>query len=61
VLGVEIKVVKIDILLDDALVAICARGRHRQAIALSDLPLPEHPPAGSEWIQAYSRWLKDQA
>lgn len=61
VLGVEIKVVKIDIRPDDALVAICARGRQRQAIVLSDLPLPEHPPAGTEWIEAYSRWLKDQA
>lgn len=61
VLGVDLKVMKIDILSDDTLVAICARGRQRQAIVLSELPLPAHPPAGSEWIEAYGRWLKDQA
>ena len=60
VLGVEIKVVKMDILPDDTLVAICARGRQRQAIELADLPLPEEPLGGADWIEAYRRWLKDR-
>ena len=40
------------------LVADCARGRHRQAIHLPDLPLPKPPPEGSEWIAAYRRWTR---
>jgi hypothetical protein len=40
------------------LVADCARGRHRQAIHVLDLPLPEPPPKGAEWIAAYRRWTR---
>lgn len=40
------------------LVADCARGRHRQAIHLLDLPLPEPPPVGAEWIAAYRHWAR---
>jgi phosphohistidine swiveling domain-containing protein len=40
------------------LVADCTRGRHRQAIHLLDLPLPEPPPKGAEWIAAYRRWAR---
>jgi hypothetical protein len=40
------------------LVADCARGRHRQAIHIIDLPLPEPPPKGAEWIAAYRRWTR---
>jgi phosphohistidine swiveling domain-containing protein len=40
------------------LVADCARGRHRQAIHLLDLPLPEPSPKGAEWIAAYRRWTR---
>jgi hypothetical protein len=36
--------------------AECVRGQHRQAISILDLPLPEPPPAGSEWIAAYRHW-----
>ena len=38
------------------LVAICVRGQHRQAIAILDLPLPDPPPQGAEWIAAYRHW-----
>jgi phosphohistidine swiveling domain-containing protein len=41
-----------------SLVADCARGRHRQAIHVLDLPLPEPPPKGAEWIAAYRRWAR---
>lgn len=48
VLGAEVTVRKID-LTDDGIVAVCARGRHRQKIDLLDLPLPTPPPDGAEW------------
>jgi hypothetical protein len=38
--------------------ADCARGRHRQEIHVLDLPLPEPPPKGAEWIAAYRRWIR---
>ncbi len=60
VLGVKITVLKIDLRRDDTLVAVCTRGRHRQVVALADLPLPEQQPAGAEWIEAYRFWLKHQ-
>ena len=40
------------------LVADCARGRHRQPIHLLDLPFPDPPPKGAEWIAAYRRWAR---
>jgi hypothetical protein len=56
ILGVEVTVKKIDMLPASGIVAICARGPHRQAIGILDLPLPTPPPEGSEWIDAYRRW-----
>ncbi|MFC4013690.1 hypothetical protein ACFOY2_41130 [Nonomuraea purpurea] len=29
---------------------------HKQAIGILDLPLPDPPPAGAEWIHALRRW-----
>jgi Calcium binding len=55
VLGVEVTVADID-LTDCGIVAICARGTHRQSIPIPDLPLPAPPPPGSEWIAAYRHW-----
>jgi hypothetical protein len=55
VLGVEVTVRRVD-LTDDRIVAICHRGRERQAIAILDLPLPDPPPDGAQWIAAYRRW-----
>lgn len=40
------------------LVADCVRGRHKQAIHVLDLPLPEPPPKGAEWIAAYRYWAR---
>ena len=56
VLGVSVRVTRIEHRDDDRLVAICTRGRARQAIALADLPLPTPRPPGAEWIEAYRRW-----
>ena len=55
VLGVPVTVRKID-QTESGIVAICVRGKHRQAIPVLDLPLPEPPPGGAEWIAAYRRW-----
>ncbi|MFI6779551.1 hypothetical protein [Micromonospora sp. NPDC050276] len=55
VLGVEVTVSKID-LTADSIVAVCARGRHRQKIDLLDLPLPTPAPDGAAWIDAYRHW-----
>ena len=56
VLGVEVTVERIDLTEADEIVAICARGRTRQAISIGELPLPVPPPRGAEWIEAYRRW-----
>lgn len=57
VLGNAVAVTSIDIRNGGQIVAICIRGRERQAISLVDLPLPLPRPTGSEWIEAYRRWL----
>jgi hypothetical protein len=56
VLGVEVSVDGIDVTDDDVIVVFCSRGRFRQVIPLLDLPLPESPPEGAEWIEAYRLW-----
>jgi hypothetical protein len=55
VLGIAVTVEGIDIS-SRGLMATCVRGERRQAIPLADLPLPEPPPAGWEWIAAYRHW-----
>jgi hypothetical protein len=58
VLGVEVTVERIDLTSADEIVAICTRGRARQAIPILELPLPLPPPAGAGWIEAYRRWAR---
>lgn len=58
VLGVTVSVKRVDITEADEVVAVCYRGRERQAIPILRLPLPTPPPAGSEWIEAYRRWAR---
>jgi Calcium binding len=55
VLGVEVTVRRVD-LRADGIVAVCQRGRIRQAIGILDLPLPDPPPEGAQWIEAYRYW-----
>jgi len=57
VLGVDVTVAKVDLTADDMIMVVCTRGRSRQRIPILDLPLPEPPPEGAEWIEAYRRWL----
>jgi hypothetical protein len=56
VLGATGTVERIDMTANEQIVAICWRGRPRQAIPILDLLLPTPPPAGAEWIEAYRRW-----
>ena len=57
ILGVEVSVERIDMSADEAIVAICRRGRTRQAIPILELRLPRPAPKGAEWIEAYRRWI----
>lgn len=57
VLGVEVTVRRVD-LRYAGIVAICHRGRVRQAIGIRDLPLPDPPPDGVQWIEAYRHWAR---
>ena len=48
----------VDVAESGHIVAICYRGRERQAIAIVELPPPDQLPPGWEWIEAYRRWAK---
>jgi hypothetical protein len=56
VLGVRVTVEKIDLREDNRIVAVCRRGKQKQSIAITDLPLPTPKPSGAEWIEAYCYW-----
>ena len=56
VLGVPVTVERVDLNRSEKIVAVCARGRDRQALPILDLPLPTPPPDGAEWIEAYRHW-----
>ena len=58
VLGMSVRVTRLDHRDDDRLVAICTRDGVKQAIGLADLPLPTPMPRGAEWIEAYRRWIE---
>ena len=58
VLGVGVLVERIDLTAADEIVAICRRGRNRQALPILELPLPTPLPPGAEWIEAYRRWAR---
>jgi len=60
VLGVEVAVERVELRADNRIVAICTRGRDRQAIALADLPIPSPAPAGADWITAYRHFLGER-
>ena len=58
ILEVEVTVERIDMNTAEDIVAICRRGRTRQAISILELPLPKPGPKGAEWIEAYRRWAR---
>lgn len=58
ILGVPVRVERVDVSDADEIVAICRRGQQRQKIPILDLPLPSPPPDGWEWIAAYRHWAR---
>jgi hypothetical protein len=56
VLGQEVTVARVDITSRDQIAAICVHGKSTQTIPILDLPMPDPPPQGAEWIDAYRRW-----
>ena len=57
VLGVDVRLVRVELTRQEEIVAVCVRGKQRQRIPICDLPLPSSPPpAGAEWIEAYRHW-----
>lgn len=60
VLGASVIVERVELDRNEQIVAVCRRGRARQALSLPDLPLPTPPPDGAEWIEAYRRWLAER-
>jgi hypothetical protein len=58
ILGVAVRVNRVDLNDAEEIVAICRRGRHRQSIPILDLPPPFPPPDGWEWIEAYRHWAR---
>jgi hypothetical protein len=58
VLGFSVTVEGIDMTDDDQIVAVCVRGQSRQKIRILELPMPDPPPAGWKWVEAYRRWAR---
>jgi hypothetical protein len=58
ILGIKVTVEQVDITDEDQIVAVCSRGKSRQNLPLLELPLPDPPPKGAEWIAAYRRWAR---
>ncbi|CAG6393441.1 hypothetical protein NMG29_02135 [Streptomyces cocklensis] len=56
VLGVEVTVVEVDLTNDHRVIARCMREGFRQDIGLLELPLPQPPPDGAHWVEAFRRW-----
>ena len=56
VLGAEVEVIEIDLTGRNEIVAVCKRGKHTQRVPVLDLPLPDPPPEGYAWIEAYRQW-----
>lgn len=58
VLGATVTVESIELTFDDQIMAVCVHGDTRQLVRILDLTLPNPPPDGAEWIDAYRRWAK---
>ncbi len=56
VLEVPVHVHRFDLTEREEIVAICVRGKSKQAVPILELPLPSPRPAGTEWIEAYRIW-----
>jgi hypothetical protein len=59
VLGLKVTVKAVEMNSAGEFLAICSAGKHKQKLPLLELPLPEPPPKGHEWILAYRHWSGD--
>ena len=57
-LGVGVTVERLDMTDDEQIVAVCSRGKSQQPVPILDLALPDPPPEGAEWIEAFRRWAR---
>ena len=57
-LGMEVTVERLDMTDDEQIVAVCSRGKSQQRVSILDLTLPDPPPEGAEWIEAFRRWAR---
>jgi len=37
---------------------VCSRGKSQQPVPILDLALPDPPPEGAPWIEAFRRWVR---
>jgi hypothetical protein len=58
VLGMAVSIQRLDMTDDEQIVAVCARGKSRQLVPILDLTLPDPPPEGAEWIEAFRHWTR---
>ncbi len=58
VLGMEVTVQRLDMTDDEQIVAVCLRGELQQPVPILDLTLPDPPPEGADWIEAFRRWAR---
>ena len=56
VLGLPVKVEKVELTGRDDIVVVCRRGKQKQHIRLLDLNVPDPPPEGWEWVEAFRHW-----
>ena len=60
VLGMDVIDERIDLTDDEQIVAVCTRGESQQRVPILDLSLPNPPPEGAEWIEAFRRWARSR-
>ena len=58
VLGLSVKVEKLDLTGRYDIIAVCRRGKEKQRIPILDLNVPDPPPEGWEWVEAFRHWAK---
>ena len=59
-LGMVVTVDRLDMTDDEQIVAVCSRDKSRQPVPILDLTLPDPPPEGAEWIEAFRRWARSR-
>jgi hypothetical protein len=60
VLGLTVNVVAVDLNEAGDVVALCTSNGKRQSIPLVDLPIPDPPPAGAQWVAAFRRFSRNR-